>query len=78
MDRPVRIQELAWLAIEDPRHPSRHLKPLRIGRRARFRRNSGSGRVTLSYRIVAKRLPNGVLAWYWVGSHADYDRMLGK
>ncbi len=69
---------MARFAIEDPRHPSRHLKPLGQGRRVRFRRNSWSIRLTLSYRAVAEKLPDGTYSWYWCGSHAEYDRMLGK
>ena len=69
---------MAQFAVADPRHPSRHLKPLGHGRRVRLRRNSWSIRLTLSYRAVAEKLPDGTLSWYWCGSHADYDRMLGK
>jgi hypothetical protein len=32
----------------------------------------------LSYRAVGEKLPDGALSWYWCGSPADYDRMLGK
>jgi hypothetical protein len=54
------------LLLTDPRHPSLRLK--RIGR-------LWSARVTLDYRAVAR--PDGEdLVWFWIGSHADYDRLL--
>lgn len=50
----------------DPRHPSLHFK--KIG-------NLWSARVGLHYRALA--IEDGAnLVWVWIGSHADYDRML--
>ena len=51
----------------DPMHPS-----LRFKKAGRFR----SARVGLRYRALAVELENGLL-WFWIGTHADYDRMLG-
>lgn len=51
---------------EDPRHPSLHLK--KIGR-------YWSVRTGLSHRALAVDVDDGVL-WFWIGSHADYDRMI--
>jgi hypothetical protein len=35
-----------------------------------------SVRVVLSYRVLGVEVEDGVL-WFWIGSHADYDRILG-
>ena len=51
----------------DPSHPSLHLKSV-----GRF----WSARVGLRYRALAVR-NGGDLVWFWIGSHADYDRLLG-
>ena len=52
----------------DPRHPSHHLK--QIGR-------FWSVRVGLHHRALGVSHEEGVL-WFWIGSHADYDRMVGR
>jgi len=52
----------------DPRHPSLHLK--KVGR-------YWSARVGRHYRALAVEVPDGLL-WFWIGSHADYDRLLGR
>ena len=68
---PARVQELARrtyeLLKENPRHPSLHFK--KIGR---YR----SVRVGLQYRALGVEIPEGIL-WFWIGSHADYDKLLG-
>ena len=54
------------LLKQDPRHPSLHFR--QIGR-------FWTVRVGLSYRALAVEEPEGLL-WVWIGSHAEYDRML--
>ena len=51
----------------DPRHPSLHFK--RIGR-------FHSVRVGAHYRALAVDAADGVL-WFWLGTHAEYDRVVG-
>jgi len=64
------VQELAdksfRLLKDDPRHPSLHFKKV-----ARF----WSARVGLHHRTVAVEAADG-LVWFWIGTHADYDRLL--
>ena len=36
-----------------------------------------SARVGISYRAVAV-LEGDTLAWFWIGSHADYDKLLAQ
>ena len=66
---PPEIQDLARknyeLLVEDPSHPSLHLK--RVGR-------YWSVRVGLHYRALGKPIAEGVL-WAWIGTHAEYDRL---
>lgn len=52
---------------QDPRHPSLHFK--KIGR-------FWSARVGSHYRALAVEA-SGDLVWFWIGTHADYDRLLG-
>ena len=53
---------------EDPRHPSLHFK--QVGR-------FWSVRVGLHYRSLGVLSGEDIL-WFWIGSHADYDRLLGR
>ena len=51
----------------DPRHPSLQFK--KVGR-------YWSVRVGLRYRALAAEVDGGYL-WFWIGSHADYDKIIG-
>ena len=55
------------LLKSNPDHPSLHLK--RVGR-------YWSVRVGLHHRAVAVEVADGLL-WFWIGTHADYDRLVG-
>jgi len=67
---PKAVQELAdknfRLLRENSDHPSLNFK--KVGR---FR----SARVGLHYRTLAVGVDDGLL-WFWIGSHADYDRLI--
>ncbi|MGH6925670.1 MAG: type II toxin-antitoxin system RelE family toxin [Propylenella sp.] len=52
----------------NPRHPGLNLK--RIGR-------IWSARVGLGYRALGADA-GGDIVWFWIGSHADYDKMLKR
>jgi hypothetical protein len=66
---PTDVQGLADKNFEllkaDPKHPSLHLK--KVGK-------YWSVRVGINYRAVAVEVDKGML-WFWIGSHADYDKM---
>jgi hypothetical protein len=68
---PSEVRDLADQAYgrlkQDPRHPSLHFK--KIGR-------FWSVRIGAHYRALAVDAPDG-LVWFWIGSHADYDRLPG-
>ena len=69
---PRPIQQLAdrkyELLKENPSHRSLNLK--RVGR-------YWSVRVGLHYRALAVEVDDGLL-WFWIGSHADYDRLISS
>jgi hypothetical protein len=68
---PLEIQKLADQAYEhlkqDPRYASLHFK--KIGR-------FWSARVGSHYRALAVESADG-LVWFWIGTHADYDKLTG-
>lgn len=67
---PDDIQELAdrcyALLKQDSRYPSLHFK--KVGQ-------FWSVRVGLHYRALAVEKGDDV-AWFWIGTHAEYDRLL--
>ena len=68
---PNEVRDLAdknfRLLQRDPRHLSLHFK--KVG-------NVWSARVGLAYRALAVEDGEDFL-WVWIGSHGDYDRMVG-
>jgi hypothetical protein len=42
----------------------------------RFSNETPAIRVGLRYRALAVDVDGGYL-WFWIGSHADYDKMIG-
>ncbi|WP_309720132.1 hypothetical protein [Armatimonas sp.] len=69
---PEEVQRLADknydLLVENVEHPSLELK--RIGR-------FWSVRVGLHYRALG--LPEGEgIVWFWIGAHAEYDRLIRR
>jgi len=71
---PERVQRTARRAyrifLRDPFHPSLQFK------RVHPTRPVFSARVGLGYRALALR--EGEHVWFWIGSHADYDRLVIK
>ena len=69
---PKEIQQLAdknfSLLKAEPNHPSLHFK--KVGR---YR----SVRVGLQYRALATEVSEGLL-WLWIGTHAEYDKILSS
>ena len=67
---PNDIQELAdrcyELLKQNSRHPSLHFK--KVGQ-------FWSVRIGIHYRALAVE-NDGEMAWFWIGSHAEYDQLL--
>ena len=67
---PVSIKELAdknfKLLKADPCHPSLTLK--KVGK-------YWSVRIGLRYRALGIEIEDGLL-WFWIGTHAEYDRLI--
>jgi len=57
------------LFLENPYHPSLHFKPIHPARLIY------SVRVSLYYRAVGVREEDEII-WFWIGSHAEYDKLL--
>lgn len=70
----VEIREQARKAYrlwrENPAHPSLRFKPIQ------GHDNLYSVRVGRGYRALGS-LAEGNMTWFWIGSHADYDKLLG-
>jgi hypothetical protein len=72
---PPQVQAQARLAYQlfrqDPFHPGLRFKQVHVSRPI------FSARVGLAYRALAVRDKDEVI-WFWIGSHADYDDLLGR
>ena len=70
---PKEIQDQAGRAYRlfsaDPSHPSLRFK------KVSDTENIYSVRIGLGYRALGL-LEGSVVTWFWIGSHADYDRLL--
>lgn len=70
---PIDVQSLARrnyaLLRVDPSHPSLHVKVVGKGR-------FHSVRVGLYYRALGVPVADGV-HWFWIGTHAEYDKLVG-
>jgi hypothetical protein len=70
---PVDVQALAQekykLWREEPFNPALHFKELHP--------DLWSVRINLGYRAMARR--NGeLIVWFWIGTHAEYDRLISR
>ncbi len=72
---PANIQRRARSAYakfqRDPSHPSLQFKQVHDTRPI------DSARVGLGYRALGIREGDAIV-WFWIGSHADYDRLVGS
>ncbi|MGK7924516.1 MAG: type II toxin-antitoxin system RelE/ParE family toxin [Spirulina sp.] len=74
-DLPERIQEQTRTAYrqfkKDPNHPSLRFKKVHPTLPIY------SARISKNYRAIGQ-LHEGAIVWFWVGSHAEYDRLLSQ
>lgn len=72
-DLPDEIQRQAQksykLFTQDPNHPSLRFK------KVHSHEPIYSARINLGYRAVGI-LDGDVIIWFWIGSHADYEKLL--
>jgi len=72
---PAEIQDAARKAYrlfrENPKHPSLQFK------KVHDREPVYAVRITVAYRAVGL-LENDEITWFWIGSHAEYDRLLKR
>jgi len=70
---PREIREQARKAYrlfkQDPQHPSLRFKPVHPSQPIY------SVRISRGYRAIGIRTDDEIV-WFWIGSHADYDRLL--
>lgn len=62
-------QKAYRLFRENPKHPGLQFK------KVHDREPVYSARVTIAYRAVGL-LENDEVTWFWIGSHAEYERLL--
>ena len=55
----------------NPGHPGMHFKPV-----ASAGEGVWSVRIGIQWRALGVR-DGEVMIWFWIGSHADYDRLIG-
>jgi mRNA-degrading endonuclease RelE of RelBE toxin-antitoxin system len=74
-DLPEQVQQQTRAAYrqfkEDPSHPSLRFKKVHPDLPIY------SARISKNYRAVGQ-LDGDTVIWFWVGSHADYDKFLGQ
>jgi hypothetical protein len=54
----------------DPYHPSLHFKKISL--------SVYSARVGISYRVLGRREEDDLIVWFWIGTHAEYDKLLAQ
>ena len=64
-------REAYHLWQQDSRHPSLHFK------RIHATKPIYAVRVALGWRAVGV-LRGDVMLWYWIGSHADYEKLISR
>jgi hypothetical protein len=70
-DIQKRAREAYGLFRKNPRHPSLRFKKVHSTLPVY------SARITLEYRAVGV-IKDYVIVWFWIGSHADYERLLSS
>jgi Txe/YoeB family toxin of Txe-Axe toxin-antitoxin module len=72
---PAGVRRQAYRAFRqfqrDPFHPSLHFKEVNK------RKGIWSARVNDDYRVLGYR-EGGEIRWFWIGSHAEYNRLVGR
>ena len=67
---------MADLFLEDPAHPLLGLHRLKNNSKGQHKDSNYAVSITMRYRAVYF-VYGDANVWYWVGTHADYDRFTG-
>jgi len=71
---PGDVRKQAYTAYRlfrrDPYHPSLHFKKVSP--------TVYSARVGISYRVLGRREEDDLIVWFWIGTHAEYDKHLSR
>ncbi len=65
----LRAKRAYRLFLQNPTHPGLNFKKIDE------EDNIYSARVGLSYRVLGQ-MDDGDIVWFWIGPHAEYDRLL--
>ena len=70
LPRDVRQQAYAAYRLfrDDPSRPSLHFKKISA--------TVYSARVGIDYRVLGRREADNTIVWFWIGTHAEYDKLL--
>lgn len=73
LPKPVREQarKAYRLFKQNPQHPSLNFKSIHPSQ------PFYSARISLGYRTIGIRTED-VIIWFWIGSHADYDKLISS
>jgi hypothetical protein len=78
---PVPYQQAAVAAFQmflrNPHHPALRPHSLNPTKKGQHWPGSISVSITMGYRAIYV-VRNGVNVWYWIGTHADYDKFVGR
>ncbi len=73
---PTEARRQAYAAYRlfkrDPRHPSLRFKQVKDDPPVY------SARVGIHYRAMGVRRSSDTILWFWIGTHAEYDKKLSK
>jgi len=74
LPEPIRKQarEAFQLFMKNPDHPSLRFKQVHDTKPIY------SVRISRDFRVLGGRDPKDDIVWFWVGTHADYDNLLGR
>jgi len=74
LPREVQVHALSAYRLfkQNPSHPSLHFKRLNA------REEVFSIRIGLHYRALGRREREDLIVWFWIGTHAEYDKLLQK
>jgi plasmid maintenance system killer protein len=74
---PARIQRDADAAYArlaaDPNHPGLNLERIQGSKSPLF-----SARVNEQYRVLGRSEAEDTIVWFWIGTHQEYDKLLGR